>query len=172
MRNLLPQRWAIDLPNRLFNTPLVNMIATSTSYRKHTPKCTILPSQQPAPRPVRSATPARCLTYLNHGVLLFQFVGIHVPDFFCVGTPAQLRSFLGLVRTGVIKPRHKARVCFDLDRSLRIARSGSGADETASVRPVARIVRLLQVSALKCLFLTFVLVGRDLCRRNATTATK
>ncbi|CAM9166762.1 unnamed protein product [Pylaiella littoralis] len=73
-----------------------------------------------------------------------KFVGIHVPDFFCVGTPAQLRSFLGLVRTGVIKPRHKARVCFDLDRSLRIARSGSGADETASVRPVARILRLLQ----------------------------
>lgn len=81
--------------------------------------------------------------------VLLQFVGIHVPDFYCVGTPVQLRSFLGLVRTGVIKPRHKARVCFDLDRSFRVAHSGSGVDETVSVRPVTRIVRLVQVCMLK-----------------------
>lgn len=76
-----------------------------------------------------------------------QFVGIHVPDFYCVGTPAQLRSFLGLVRTGVITPRHRARVSFDLDRALHAVHSGSGEGRTVSFRPVERNVRLLQVGA-------------------------
>ncbi|CAN0161738.1 unnamed protein product, partial [Ectocarpus sp. 13 AM-2016] len=44
-----------------------------------------------------------------------KFVGIHVPNFFCVGTPAQLRAFLGLVQKGVVAPQRKTRVFFDLD---------------------------------------------------------
>ncbi|CAN0125455.1 unnamed protein product, partial [Ectocarpus sp. 4 AP-2014] len=63
-----------------------------------------------------------------------KFVGIHVPNFFCVGTPAQLRAFLGLVQKGVVAPQRKTRVFFDLDRPLPMARSATGADLTASVR--------------------------------------
>lgn len=78
--------------------------------------------------------------------LLLQFVGMHVPSFSCVGTPAQLRSFLGLVRKGVITPQHKARVCFDLDRFVRAARSGPGGERSVPVRPVeSSNMRLLQV---------------------------
>ncbi|CAM9987730.1 unnamed protein product, partial [Hapterophycus canaliculatus] len=73
-----------------------------------------------------------------------KFVGIHVPSFACVGTPTQLRSFLGLVRTGAITPRCQARVCFDLDRVLRITDSVNGAERIISVRPVERSVRVLQ----------------------------
>lgn len=81
---------------------------------------------------------------LNRSLLL-QFVGIHVPNFSCVGTPAQLRSFLGLVRRGVITPQHKARICFDLDRLLRITHSGSGAETTVLAGPMESNMRLLQV---------------------------
>ncbi|CAM9314502.1 unnamed protein product [Ectocarpus fasciculatus] len=63
-----------------------------------------------------------------------KFVGIHVPNFFSVGTPAQLRSFLGLIQKGVVAARRKTRVFFELDRPLHMARSGTGADRTASVR--------------------------------------
>eukprot|EP00752_Nemacystus_decipiens_P003093 g2864.t1 len=64
-----------------------------------------------------------------------KFVGIHVPSFSCVGTPAQLRSFLSLVRKGVITPQYKARICFDLDRVLRTTYSGSGGEKSVPVRP-------------------------------------
>lgn len=74
-----------------------------------------------------------------------QFVGVHVPSFACVGTPSQLRRFLDEVRTGVVVPRYKARVIFDLDRSLITVNSGGAADEPVSVRPVKRNVLLLQV---------------------------
>lgn len=62
-----------------------------------------------------------------------------------MGTPAQLRSFLRLVRRGVITPTHKARICFDLDRLLRITQSGSGRERAVAVRPVESNMRLLQV---------------------------
>eukprot|EP00904_Undaria_pinnatifida_P013269 jgi/Undpi1/9072/HiC_scaffold_26.g11532.m1 len=73
-----------------------------------------------------------------------KFVGVHVPSFACVGTPSQLRRFLDEVRTGVVVPRYKARVIFDLDRSLITVNSGGAADEPVSVRPVKRNVLLLQ----------------------------
>lgn len=68
-----------------------------------------------------------------------------MPDFYCVGTPAQLRSFLTSVRTGAVKPRHKARICFSLDGSLLAVHTGSGSSGAAEVRPIGRNVRLLQV---------------------------
>lgn len=77
--------------------------------------------------------------------LLAQFVGVHVPSFSCVGTPWQLRSFLDAIRMGSIVPQYKARVCFDLDRSLLAVNSGGAASESVSIRPVKRNVLLLQV---------------------------
>eukprot|EP00903_Cladosiphon_okamuranus_P016587 g15301.t1 len=73
-----------------------------------------------------------------------KFVGIHVPSFSCVGTPAQLRSFLVLVRKGVIPPQHKTRVCFDLDRLLRTLHSESGGETTRPVGLVESNKRLLR----------------------------
>ncbi|CAM9226622.1 unnamed protein product, partial [Scytosiphon promiscuus] len=73
-----------------------------------------------------------------------KFVGIHMPSFACVGTPAQLRSFLCSLRTGATTPRYKARVRFDLDRLLRIADSVNGVESAWSIRPVERSVRVLQ----------------------------
>ena len=84
-------------------------------------------------------------TVATEPALLLQFVGIHVPSFSCVGTPAQLRSFLGLVRKGMVTPQYKARVCFDLDRLLRALLSRSGGERTVSARPVESNMRVLQV---------------------------
>lgn len=44
-------------------------------------------------------------------------------------------------------PRYEARVCFDLDRLLRITNSTTGAERTVSIRPVERSVHVLQVSS-------------------------
>ncbi|CAM9558807.1 unnamed protein product, partial [Sphacelaria rigidula] len=74
-----------------------------------------------------------------------QFVGIHVSSFWCVGTPVQLRAFLDALRGGTVLPRHKARFCFDLDRTLLAVstpRRGSGQDDR--VEPLERNIRLLQ----------------------------
>lgn len=62
-----------------------------------------------------------------------------------MGTPAQLGSFLHSVRTGIIKPRHRARICFDLDRSLLTIRSGNPHNGRPSIRQIERNVRLMQV---------------------------
>lgn len=73
-------------------------------------------------------------------------MGIHVPSFWCVGTPVQLRAFLDALRGGTVLPRHKARFCFDLDRTLLAVstpRRGSGQDDR--VEPLERNIRLLQV---------------------------
>lgn len=78
-------------------------------------------------------------------VSALQFVGIHVQSFYCVGTPTQLRSFLNFIRAGVFTPRHKARVCFDLDRSLLDVYSEADDAQAVAVRPVKRNVRLLKV---------------------------
>lgn len=84
-----------------------------------------------------------------------QFIGIHVPSFSCVGTPAQLRSFLQSIRDGRIIPRHKARVCFDLDRALLLIVHPRPPDTgptdspdkgpTDSIHIVKKNLRLLQV---------------------------
>ena len=87
-------------------------------------------------------------TYLGLSLWCYiQFIGIHVPSFSCVGTPAQLRSFLQSVRNGIIIPRHKARVCFDLDRALLIVhpRPSPDAGRTDSIQIVKQNFRLLQV---------------------------
>lgn len=48
------------------------------------------------------------------------FFGINVPinDYFCVGTPAQLQSFLEKIKSGVVKVEQTVRFCFDLDNTL------------------------------------------------------
>lgn len=88
-------------------------------------------------------------TSTHHGLSLWcyiQFIGIHVPSFSCVGTPAQLRSFLQSVRDRRIIPRHKARVCFDLDRALLIVHPRPpDAGRTDSIQIVKQNFRLLQV---------------------------
>ncbi|CAM9355403.1 unnamed protein product, partial [Discosporangium mesarthrocarpum] len=55
-----------------------------------------------------------------------EFEGIHVPRFSCVGTPQQLRAFLGSVRAGYIKLGRKVRFCFDLDRTLLLMAPAQG----------------------------------------------
>lgn len=90
---------------------------------------------------LRSCKPSRLPLVHCH-----QFVGIHVPSFWCVGTPVQLRAFLDAVRGGTVVPRHKARFCFDLDRillALSTPRRGSGQGDR--VEPLKKNIRLLQV---------------------------
>ncbi|CAM9675422.1 unnamed protein product, partial [Ascophyllum nodosum] len=52
-------------------------------------------------------------------VRAFRIMALHFRiTFSCVGTPTQLRSFLESLWDGAVVPRHKARICFDLDRAL------------------------------------------------------
>ncbi|KJE96218.1 hypothetical protein CAOG_06573 [Capsaspora owczarzaki ATCC 30864] len=70
------------------------------------------------------------------------FRGIFVPDFACVGTPAQLADFLILVREGLYQCPRKMKFCFDLDNTLVTYPLIEG--DYTSCQPMPKNIQLLR----------------------------
>lgn len=83
--------------------------------------------------------------YILAQLPLQQFVGKHMANFCCVGTPAQLTAFLESVKRGEVRQHYVARFCFDLDRALLTSSSDGKFEGRQGVHPLRNNIQLLQV---------------------------